>query len=445
MKKLFNLMAVILPLCACAGVSSFDGNSTKQWIVIDSSKQDLEGKTIDVCYRLDVRFSPQEATQRFDTDKACMTRCCWYSQTKSIILNLNTDFAKELAQNESANKYTLDTLTFNIRYSNLLDTIHASVKPSSVMRSDGLISLDYTKVNNDSGLLKVDLGDFKPYDYSNEADGHKGQYLFKDQEAAMQEHEQAINELKELSEYQKVDTGLTPGEVPVEKAAPPAKQEALVLTEEVVLPNQQKTIIGTLQTQADKEAAQKALQEQIAKEEAQKTLQAQVAREEAQKTLQAQVAREEAQKTLQAQNQKLEQEIEKTENVFFSTEVYNLNDPAQRQELLEKKLAYERSQAVALLKQFYEQDIDAYIRHLDKKEAKKGYVLLANDREWQTTKIGYPIYKVKCSVKGKLGKTQNSMKDYPIPCGIYEVNLDKKSVLPRDVNAITIINKDYIY
>ncbi|MBQ6224604.1 MAG: hypothetical protein IJJ58_05500, partial [Campylobacter sp.] len=76
MKKLFNLMAVILPLCACAGMSSFDGNSTKQWINIESSKQDLEGKTIDVCYRLDVRFSPQEVTKRFDTDKACITKCC---------------------------------------------------------------------------------------------------------------------------------------------------------------------------------------------------------------------------------------------------------------------------------------------------------------------------------------------------------------------------------
>ena len=436
MKRLFNLMVVILPFCACAGVSSFDGNSTKQWITIDSSKQDLEGKTIDVCYRLDVRFSPEEVLQRFDTDKACITKCCWYSDTKTIILHLNSDFAQELAKNGSANKYTNDTLTFNIRYSNLLDTIHATLKPNSVLRSDGLITLDYTKVNSDSGLLKIDLGDFKPYDYSKEADGHKGQYLFEDQEKAMAEHQAAVKELREMAEYQKVDTGLTPGEQVVEKttAAPVlTAQETIVLKESAAAPAQ-KTVIATLQTQADKEAQQKALQ-------AQAQLQAQL--QETQKTLQEQQLK--AQNALQAQNIKAEPEVYQTENVYFSTEVYNLNDPAQRQILLDKKLAYERTQAVELLKRFYEQDIDAYIRHLDKEQAAKGNVLLANDREWKTTKIGYPVYKVSCSVKGKLGKTQNSMKDYPISCGTYEVNLDKKSVLPKDITAITIVNKDYLY
>ena len=71
--------------------------------------------------------------------------------------------------------------------------------------------------------------------------------------------------------------------------------------------------------------------------------------------------------------------------------------------------------------------------------------MLTNDREWKTTKIGYPIYKVKCNVKGKIGKTQNNMKDYPLPCGIFEVYLEDKKVLPRDITAITIVNKDYKY
>lgn len=399
MKKLFNLMAVILPLCSCAGMSSFDGNSTKQWINIESSKQDLEGKTIDVCYRFDVRFSPEEATQRFDTDKACITKCCWYSDTKQITLHLNTDFAKELAETGQANKYSLDTLTFNVRYSNLLNTIHASVKPSSVLRSDGLITLDYTPVNDDKGLLKIDLGDLKPYDYSNEEDGHKGSYLFKDQQKAMAEHEAAVKELREMAEYQKVDTGLTPGEKVVEKT------NTIIEEERIVLQNQ-KTAIGKLQTQEDLEKAQKALQNQ---------------------------------------NTKAQEYIQKTENVFYTTEIYDLNDPVQRQQLLEKKLAYEREQAVSLLKKFYEQDIDTYIRSIDKEQAAKGYVLLANDRAWKTTKIGYPVYRVSCSVNGKLGKTQNTMKEYLIPCGVYEVDLDEKSVSPKDITAITIVNKDYLY
>ena len=395
MKRIYILILAVLPLCACAGMSSFDGSSTKEWITIESSKQDLEGKTIDVCYRFDLRFSPEEATQRFDTDKACMTKCCWYSETKQITLQLNRDFAEELAQKGQANKYTLDTLTFNVRYSNLLNTIHASVKPNSVLRSDGLITLDYSLVNNDDGLLKIDLGDLKVYDYSQEDDGHKGSYLYKYQEEAMTKQQEAIDELKELSG---VDTGKTPGQRVVEKT------NTYIQEEKVALQNQ-KTVIGTLQTREALEAEQKALQ---------------------------------------AQNAKLQASMQQTVN-NINSKTYDLSDPVQRQELLEKKLAYERTQAVLLLKQFYQRDIDEYIHFIDKKQAAKGNVLLANDRQWQATKVGYPVYRITCNVKGELGKTQKTMKSYPIPCGTYEVNLDEKTVSPKDITAITIVNKDYLY
>lgn len=365
MKKLFNLLAVICFLCACAGVSSYDGSSTKQWIEIESSKQDLEGKTVDVCYRLNVRFSPQEVTQRFDTDKACITKCCWYSDTKKITLHLNADFAKELKEKGQANKYSTDTLVFNIKYSNLLDTIHSSLSPSSVLRYDGLITLDYTPVNGDESLLQIGLGDLKVKDYTEEEtkNPHQGTYLYSEQEKVMAEYQEAVNKLKELEEYQKVDTGLTPSKVAAPNAETPVVEQAVLPSSEPVV----------------------------------------------------------------------------------NQETYDLNDAAQRQALLEKKLAYERSQAVALLKRFYEQDIDEYIRFIDKAQAAKGYVLLANDREWKTTKIGYPIYRVNCAVKGKLGKTQNTLKDYPLACGTYEVDLDEKTVLPKDITAITIVNKDYKY
>lgn len=404
MKKLSLFLAIILSLCACTSMSSFDGNSTKPWISIESSKQDLEGKTIDVCYKLDVRFSPPEATQRFDTDKACMTKCCWYSETKQITLNLNFDFGQELEEKGQANKYDLDTLVFNVRYSNLLDTIHASVRPSSVLRRDGLITLDYTTVKNDKGLLNIDLGDLKVKDYSEEEDdGHKGSYLYKDQEKAMAEYQENLSHLREMQEYQKVDTGLTPGE-----KAPTPKTQNSVEPQKEIIPSTQKTVIGKLQTQEDRaKVAQESFKEDISSTQ--------------------------------------EEQANFTQKTVYITETYDLNDINQRKALLEKKLAYERAQAVALLKQFYEKDIDEYIRSIDKEQAAKGLVLLANDREWKTTKIGYPIYNVKCSVKGKLGKTQSSMKEYLIPCGIYEVQLDDKTVLPRDITAITIVNKDYKY
>ena len=409
MKKLFIFFAVYLTLCACAGMSSYDGNSTKQWINIESSKQDLEGKTIDVCYTLNVRFSPEEATQRFDTDKACITKCCWYSDTKKIVLNLNADFGIELKEKGSANKYSQDTLVFNVRYSNLLDTIHASVTPSNVMRSDGLITLDYSRVNGNTAILDLGIGDLKVKDYSNEKDGHKGEYMYKEEEESILVRQEAITELQEMQEYQKVDTGLTPGE------PEPKPKDDLWLDEDfdfeeqnVTYPQTQKTAIGTLQTQTQSKTSVTKSEQDL-------------------------------------KEAKKEEKPQFKQQDTYSTKVYDLNDPAQRQELLEKKLAYERNEAVALLKQFYEQDIDEYIRFVDKEKAAKGYTLLTNDREWKTTKIGYPIYKVKCNVKGKIGKTQNNMKDYPLPCGIFEVYLEDKKVLPRDITAITIVNKDYKY
>ena len=428
MKKIFIFLAIFLPLCACTGMSSYDGNSTKQWVTIESSKQDLEGKTIDVCYRFNVRFSPQEVTNRFDTDKACITKCCWYSNTRQINLNLNMDFAKELAEEGKANKYVLDNLVFNVRYSNLLNTIHATVKPTSALRSDGLINLDYTVVKDDPSLLKIDLGDLKVKDYSNEKDGHKGEYLYKQEEEAMLRHQEAMQKLQELQEYQKVDTGITVGEP---EPAPKKEKEILtpdkVVQEEAAIITTQKTVIGTLQTQKEITTS-KINNEEIKTQE-----------------FFEEQTRQFEEIPLEQQAKQLQEQISEQENVFYNTEVYNLNDPAQRQTLLERKLAYERTQAVELLKRFYQQDIDEYIRHLDKEQSQKGYVLLANDREWKTTKIGYPIYKIKCSVNGKLGKTQKSMKEYLIPCGVYEVDLDENTVAPKDITAITIVNKDYKY
>lgn len=424
MKKIFTFLTILLPLCACTGMSSYDGNSTKQWITIESSKQDLEGKTMDVCYRFDVRFSPQEVTNRFDTDKACITKCCWYSDTKQVNLNLNMDFAKELAEKGQANKYVIDTLVFNVRYSNLLNTIHASLNPSSALRSDGLINLEYTQVNEDPSLLKIDLGDLKVKDYSQQDGTHKGTYLYKAEEEAMRRHEEAVKQLQELQEYRRVDTGITPSESePTPKKQETITPDQVVREETAAAITTQKTVIGTLKTQTETPTSR------VSKEEI---------------YTQEFIEEKPVKTTYESKTTFEPLEVQEQEHIFYNTEVYDLNDPAQRQTLLEKKLAYERSQAVELLKRFHQQDIDEYIRHIDKEQAQKGYVLLANDREWKTTKIGYPIYRVKCSVNGKLGKTKKSMKEYLIPCGVYEVNLDENTVLPKDITAITIVNKDYL-
>ena len=119
-------------------------------------------------------------------------------------------------------------------------------------------------------------------------------------------------------------------------------------------------------------------------------------------------------------------------------------DEAERQELLQKKLSYERRQAVLLVKRFYGKEIDSYILAIDKAKRAQGLVLMSNDRDWTTVKTGTPIYKVTCKVNGKLGKTASTMKNFPISCGSYEVDLDEKTVNPIDTAARSIVNGEYI-
>ena len=80
---------------------------------------------------------------------------------------------------------------------------------------------------------------------------------------------------------------------------------------------------------------------------------------------------------------------------------------------------------------------------IDKAQKRKGLVLMANDRNWLTIKTGSPVYKVTCRVNGRLGATPQDMKDYPISCGVYEVNLDEQTVMPKDTDARTIVSGEY--
>ena len=114
---------------------------------------------------------------------------------------------------------------------------------------------------------------------------------------------------------------------------------------------------------------------------------------------------------------------------------------------LKQKLAYERKQAVDLLKRFYGNEIDAYLRFLDNAKKKEGQVLLTNDKVWQAKKIGTPIYQIDCKVKGKIAllgtEVGTETTDYPIICGTYVVDLDEKTVEAKDALAKKIVQKKY--
>ena len=114
---------------------------------------------------------------------------------------------------------------------------------------------------------------------------------------------------------------------------------------------------------------------------------------------------------------------------------------------LKKKLAYERTEAVKLLKRFYGDEIDDYIHALDKYKRTEGQVLITNDKIWQAEKIATMIYKIDCNIKGEvilLGADSGTQTaDYPIYCGSYIVDLDEKTVEARDDMAKRIAQREY--
>ncbi|WP_428065561.1 hypothetical protein [Candidatus Proelusimicrobium volucris] len=323
-KFLPSILLMPLFICGCVGMSTTDGSSTKQWISIVSSKSDLDGSTADVCYKLNLRFNPAEAEYRIDTDRACITRCCWYSENKSVQMDFNAGFADDLVEYGAAKKYEPEILTVNVSYSPFLKTIHAKAEQKGVIKSDGVVQLEYDQVTKPEQFLDLDFGTQTAKLYR-ESDTKQGTYLF----------------------------------------APEKKPDT---TPQIY------TDIKTDEEEPD----------------------------------------------------------------------YNEISDSERQELLKKKLSYERRQAVLLLKRFYNKEIDSYILAIDKAKRAQGLVLMSNDRDWTTVKIGTPIYKVTCKVNGKLGKTPSTMKDFPISCGSYEVNLDEKTVTPIDTAAISIVNGEYM-
>ncbi len=331
MRKILPLVMMPLLICGCVGMSTTDGDSTKQWITIVSSKSDLDGSTADVCYKFNLRFMPEEAIERIDTNKACITRCCWYSETKNVIMDFNEGFADDLLDNGSANRYTPEILSIRVSYSPFLKTIHAKAEQKGIITSDGTLQLQYDTVSRPEQFLDLDFGTATPKEFDLD-NSYTGKYLFHKNRTNIRSAENS----SDMTDYTNPDK---------EEAADPK--------------------FGDL-------------------------------------------------------------------------------DASEREEFIKNKLAYERRQAVLLVKRFFNEEIDAYILAIDKAKKAQGLVLMSNDRDWVTIKTGTPVYKVTCKVNGKLGKSASDMKDFPILCGTYEVNLDEKTVSPIDTAARSIINGEYI-
>ncbi|MCL2887920.1 MAG: hypothetical protein FWF35_01205 [Elusimicrobia bacterium] len=104
-----------------------------------------------------------------------------------------------------------------------------------------------------------------------------------------------------------------------------------------------------------------------------------------------------------------------------------------------KRLTYEadKNRSVDYVKRIYGQAIDKYLYNLDLAQRKKGYVLINAEKEWKVVPQNNNFL-VNCTSKSKLGKTQNTLKDYPIDCGVWLVNLNNSTAKPYNTLAAQI-------
>ncbi|WP_424245997.1 ribosomal protein S6E (S10) [Elusimicrobium posterum] len=293
--KTLLIAAVLACGCQTSNHVTFDSSytSNKNWLEIVSDKKDFEGKQVDSCYKLNLKFLPEEAQKRVATDFNCITRCCWRSDTPELTINLNYGLEDELYKYGRALKYSPEKITVKVKYAKLLNTNTASVTPSGAIDRNGRVKLKYTEVT-DTARLKV-------------------------------------LEERELG-----------------------RQEA---------------------------ASAAAITSSIRNAEAQRL---------------------------------------------------------EEQRIAQMSMHYNFKQSIDYVKLFRGQDIDNYLMALDKEQESKGYVLLLGPKNWEVQEKGAGVYGVNCTLNAQRGKTQNTMKPYPLKCGNWEVDLSVPAVSAKDKTAVKI-------
>ena len=93
-----------------------------------------------------------------------------------------------------------------------------------------------------------------------------------------------------------------------------------------------------------------------------------------------------------------------------------------------------KDRSVDLVKKKYGKAIDDFLYRLDLAQRKKGNILINADKAWnaEPQENGFMVT---CVSKSKLGKTQNAMKDYPIDCGEWFVDLNTSQTQAYDARA----------
>ena len=155
MKKVL-LGAIVALLTGCYTPLNNSGvATTKPWIEIPGKRVDFDGKQYDSCVRFDLHFWPQEAAERLDLQKSCITACCWRSEQSEVVLDFNQKFDEEMEKYGHARKYTPGKITLKVTHSNLVNVTKVKVTPQGVIKNNGLVKLSYKEVRDEERIEQL--------------------------------------------------------------------------------------------------------------------------------------------------------------------------------------------------------------------------------------------------------------------------------------------------
>lgn len=129
--------------------------TTKPWLEVSGKKTGFDGKQYDSCYRFNLRFWPQEAADNLDLKAACISACCWRSDTEEIVLDFNRNFDADMIIHGRARKYSPERITLQVSHSNLLNTTKVTVSPKGAVSNNGLVKLSYKEYENPARLAQI--------------------------------------------------------------------------------------------------------------------------------------------------------------------------------------------------------------------------------------------------------------------------------------------------
>ena len=165
MRKLL-IFTFCLVLASCAGTRTLDGETTKNWVKIVSSKIDRAGNVQDVCFLLDLSFYPGTAYERVKNNpNSCLDECCWYSENKTVEYYFNDGFLKDLKEQGVSRRYSPDHIKIKMKYAPFLNRLSAKAESYDGISKDGIIKLEYddvvdSEILNDESFSEVEAKAF---------------------------------------------------------------------------------------------------------------------------------------------------------------------------------------------------------------------------------------------------------------------------------------------